>query len=106
MLFVSILTGKPDLPPEAAQQGLSRRLAWKTPEGVKILGEYWLQEAPARVIVISEAESAAPLFLPPPQWGDLFDIEIMPAITAEEGLKLAEQALQQAADQPPVEMRR
>ncbi len=106
MLFVSILTGKPDLPPEVAQQGLSRRLEWKPPEGIKILAEYWLQEAPPRVIVISEAESAAPLFLINTQWGDLFDIEVMPAITAEEGLKLAGQALQQAADQPPVELRR
>jgi hypothetical protein len=73
---------------------------------VRILGEYWLQEAPARVVVISEAESAAPLMLINLQWSDLFDIEIMPAITAEEGLKLAGQAQQQAADQPPVEMRR
>ena len=106
MLFVSILTGKPDLPPEVAQQGMARRLEWKPPEGVKILGEYWLQEAPARVVVISEAASAAPLFLINLQWADLFDIEIMPAITAEEGLKLAAQAQQQAAEQPPVELRR
>ena len=106
MLFVTILTGKPDLPPELAQQGLPRRLEWKPPEGIKILAEYWLQEAPGRVVVISEAESAAPLMQINLQWGDLFDIEVIPAISAEEGLKLAAQAQQQAADQPPVEMRR
>ncbi len=106
MLFVSILSAKPDIPPEVAQQGIPRRLEWKPPEGVKILGEYWLQEAPARVIVISEADSPAPLFLVNMAWADLFDIEVIPAITAEEGLKLAGQAMQQAAEQPPVEMRR
>ena len=106
MLFVSILTEKPGISAEQAQQGIPRRLEWKPPEGVKILGEYWLQEAPARVVVISEAASAAPLFLINLQWADLFDIEIMPAITAEEGLKLAAQVQQQAAEQPPVELRR
>ena len=100
MLFVSILSGKPDLAPEAAQEGLTRRLAWNPPEGVKILGEYWLQEAPARVVVISEAQSAAPLFLINQQWADLFDIEVMPAITAASG---ESEALPEAAAICPTE---
>ena len=106
MLFVSIFTVKPNLSPEQVQQGLPRRLQWKPPEGVKILGEYWLQEVPARVVAISEADSPAPLFIVNQTWGDLFDIEVIPAMRAEEGLKLAEQAVQQAAAQPPAEMRR
>ena len=81
-------------------------MQWKLPEGIKILGEYWLQEAPGRVIVISEADGPAPLFQINLQWADLFDIEVIPAITAQEGLKLAEQSLQQAAAQPPAELRR
>ena len=67
-----------------------------------MIGEYWLQEAPARVVGISEADSPAALFLVTQAWGDLFDIEIIPALTAEEGLRLA----QQAAAQVPSELRR
>ena len=102
MLFVTILNPRPDLTAEQRQEGLRRRLEWTPPEGIKIIGEYWLQEAPARVVAISEADSPAPLFLVTQAWADLFDIEIVPALTAEEGLRLA----QQAAAQVPSELRR
>lgn len=106
MLFISILTAKPGLAPEQSQEGLRRRLQWTPPEGIKILGEYWLQGAPGRVIAISEASSPGPIMMVNAAWGDIFDIEVIPAVTAEEGLKLAEPMLQMAASQPPVELRR
>ena len=106
MLFVSILTAKAGLSPEQTQETLRRRLEWTPPEGMKILGEYWLQGAPGRVIAIIESESPAPIFLVDLQWGDAFDIEVVPAMTAEEGLRVAQLALQQAAARPPAELRR
>jgi len=102
VLFVTILNPRPDLTAEQRQEGLRRRLEWTPPQGIKMIGEYWLQEAPARVVGISEADSPAALFLVTQAWGDLFDIEIIPALTAEEGLRLA----QQAAAQVPSELRR
>ena len=106
MLFVSILTAKAGLSAEQTQEGLPRRLNWTPPAGVKILAEYWLQGTPGRVIVISDADSMAPIFQISLQWGDLFDIEVVPALTAEEGLKLGQQAQQQATEQAPAELRR
>ena len=106
MLFVTILNPRPDLTAEQRQEGLRRRLEWTPPQGIKMIGEYWLQEAPARVVGISEADSPAALFLVTPAWGDLFDIDIIPALTAEEGLRLAQQAAEQAAGQVPSELRR
>ena len=100
MLFVSILTAKQNLPVEQSQEGLQRRLQWQPPAGVKIVAEYWLQGAPGRVIAISEADSLAGIFQVNLQWGDLFDIEVIPAMTAEEGLKLAAQAAQQGTAVP------
>lgn len=106
MLFVSIFTAKSGLSTEQTQETLPRWLQWSPPEGIKILAEYWLQTVPAQVVGISEAENPAPIFLANTAWGDVFDIEVHPALRAEEGLKLAEQALEQQAAQVPSELQR
>jgi hypothetical protein len=44
--------------------------------------------------VIVEADSVAPMMAVNAEWGDVFDITTVPAITAEEGLELAKQMMQ------------
>lgn len=89
MLFVSLLNLKPGVTPA---QAFERRVTWKSPKGIKPVQEYWLMGAPS-VITIDEADSIAPIMASTLPWADLFDVTVVPAITAEEGLKLAAQMM-------------
>lgn len=58
------------------------------------MAEYWLQTSNPDVVGVFEADSIAPIMAITTAWGDVFDITIVPAITAEEGLKLAQEMVQ------------
>ena len=71
----------------------ARRLHWTPPDGVKVIGEYWLQTPNPRVIFISEVESIEPLFAALTEWDDVFEMTVVPACTGEEGMRLAQQSM-------------
>ena len=75
------------------QGGGARRLQWQYPEGVKVLAEYWLETGSPRVVSIVEAQSTAPFGAIRLQWGDLFDIDVFPAVTAEQGMEMLRQGM-------------
>ena len=90
MLFVglySIKTGYSNL------ESTKLRMEWKPPEGAKMIAEYWLQNNAPHVIAIFETDNIAMIMEANSPWMDMFDIVIVPAVTAEEGLKLAEQMM-------------
>ena len=89
MLFVALLTAKAGTPKER----ITRRAQWQYPEGMKYIAEYWLQTADPSVISIFEADITAPIMGTLAEWGDVFDICVFPAITAEEGLELAKKMM-------------
>jgi len=90
MLFVSLLRTSAGTPQETA----ARRLKWQYPEGVRVVAEYWLQTSDPAVIAVFEADSVAPILAINVEWGDVFDITVVPAVTAEEGLALLRQMMQ------------
>jgi hypothetical protein len=45
-------------------------------------------------VSIFEADDNAPVFAISAQWGDVFDIKVVPAITSEQGLELVQQMMQ------------
>ena len=90
MLFVALLSYKPTTTPA---QTLPRRIEWKPPEGIKPIAEYWLQTNTPHVILVYEADNIAPIMATSMPWADLLDITVVPAVTAEEGLKLASQMM-------------
>lgn len=90
MLFVLLLKTRPG---STFQEGGSRRLQWQYPEGLNVLGEYWLETDAPRVVSIVEAENTAPFGAIRMQWGDLFDIDVFPAVTAEQGMEMLRQAM-------------
>ena len=92
MLFVALLTTRPG---STFQEGGTRRLAWEYPEGVEVLAEYWLETDSPRVVSVLEAESMAPFGAIRMHWGDLFDIEVFPAVTGEQGMEMLRQAMPQ-----------
>jgi len=68
-------------------------VASTTPEGIKPIAEYWLQSTNPSVISIYEADNIAPIMAATIPGIDIFDITVVPAVSAEEGIKLASQMM-------------
>jgi hypothetical protein len=71
------------------------------PRRLNVVGEYWLwsnDPTLPHVILICEPDDniATPVLAAFAEWDDVFDITILPAFTAEEGLKLGQQMMQEA----------
>jgi len=90
MLFVTLLKRKPHMTRRATTE---RRLDWKFPEGVHVIGEYWLPAGDYDVITITEGDDAASIYRALADWDEVFDARVFPVITAEEGIALARREL-------------
>ena len=90
MLFAVLMKSKPGA---TFQEGGARRLRWSPPEGMNVVAEYWLETGSPRVIAIVEAESMAPFGQLRMEWVDLFEIDVYPAVTAEQGMGVLRQAM-------------
>jgi hypothetical protein len=90
VLFVVLLNTRPGA---TFQEGGARRLQWEYPEGVNVLAEYWLETDSPRVVSILEADGMAPFGQIRMHWGDLFEIRVFPAVTAEQGMEMLRQAM-------------
>lgn len=86
MLFVSLAKAKAG---STTIERMARRLDWDFPEGGEIVAEYWLQTVNPTVVMAVEAESIAPIVAAVAQWDDVLDIQVFPAVTADEGKGLA-----------------
>jgi hypothetical protein len=60
---------------------------------MRIVGEYWLSTEHPSVVLVSEAETMEPIRETMSAWDDVFDIQVFPAVTAEEGMALARRTL-------------
>ncbi len=90
MLFVALLSTRPG---SNFQENVAKRLQWEYPEGANVLAEYWLETEAPRVIAVMEAESMEPFGQIRMDWGDVFEIEAYPVVTAEQGMEMARQAM-------------
>jgi hypothetical protein len=90
MLFVALLSTRPGF---TFQEGVARRLQWEYPEGANVMAEYWLEREAPRVIAVVEAESMEPFGQIRMDWGDMFEIEVFPVVTAEQGLEMARRSM-------------
>lgn len=75
------------------EERITRRLQWQSPAGIRVVGEYWLQASNPNVIIICETDSVVPMMQATTAWNDVYDITVIPAITAEEGMELAKQMM-------------
>jgi hypothetical protein len=90
MLFVALFTAKPGV---TLAQTMKTRMGWKPPKGSKTVGEYWLQHGCPSVIAIFETDNVASIMEATGAWWDLYNITVVPALTGEEGIKLASQMM-------------
>jgi hypothetical protein len=89
LLFVMVLKAHP----ETLHRRTIRRLYWEYPEGLKVVGEYWLESDDPSAIVLVEADRMEALTACMMAWEDVMEIEIFPALTAEEGLEALRQKM-------------
>jgi hypothetical protein len=89
MLFVAL--GKASA--GTVQERTARRMGWQYPEGAHVVAEYWLQTQDPNVITVFEADGIAPIMAATGPWDDVFDFTIVPAVSAEDGLKIAQKML-------------
>ena len=76
---------------------LVRRAQYSFPEGLRPVNEYWPNTTDPvfpHMVATFEADSVEPILAVLADWNDHFHITVVPTITAEEGLKVAEQMMQ------------
>ncbi len=73
--------------PGTLNERYARRLQWQYPQGITPVAEYWIHSSELSVFAVVEAESAEPLAAMRMEWDDLFEIDVFPVVTAEEGLE-------------------
>jgi hypothetical protein len=88
MLFVIIGKAKAG---SSGKERIARRVGWEYPAGMRMVAEYWPMSTEAAVIAVAEADSAASIMRAIVDWDDVFDLTVMPAMMAEQGLELAKQ---------------
>lgn len=90
MLFISFMKAKPN---SGVMERTKRRLDWTYPEGIHVIGEYWLATRDPEVVLVSEAEDALTVIDAINKWDDMFDVTVIPAITADVGMARAREEL-------------
>jgi len=89
MDFVVLLKFRSSVSAAEADAGLGRRAAWKYPEGVQVIAEYWPLSSAVQVVSILSADSVVKKIMEIVfEWNDVFDIDVYPAVSADEGLRI------------------
>ncbi len=89
MLFVTLCKDHAG----TSRERTARRLQWTHPPGYKLLAEYWLQTPDPRVIIVAEADDIGPIMAAVADWDDLFEMTVVPGLTADEGIRLAKHSI-------------
>jgi Protein of unknown function (DUF3303) len=88
MDYVILLRWKTGLTREQRDGALAQRAGWTYPAGVEVIGEYWpIAEDPAVVSIVRTSDISA-LMEVQMTWGATFDVRVVPAVSAEEGLRI------------------
>jgi hypothetical protein len=86
--YVALLTFRSSVSAADRDGALMRRAGWQYPNGVRPIAEYWPAASGVSVISIFSADTYAAVMELVLQWNDVFDIDVHPAVSAEEGLQV------------------
>jgi hypothetical protein len=67
---------------------LMRRAGWEYPAGLQVIAEYWPMADDVQVVAIFSSDDVAAIWELEAEWSDVFDIDISPAISAADGLRV------------------
>ncbi len=88
MDYVALLRFRASVPAAERDGALMRRATWKYPDGIRVIAEYWPISSSATVVTIFSTDSPDALLEVELEWGDVFDIDVYPAVSAEDGLRI------------------
>lgn len=75
------------------KERLARRVQWQLPKRICVKVEYWLHTPDPESVFVFEADSLTAMMQITGEWNDLYEVNIFPAIAADEGLELARQMM-------------
>jgi hypothetical protein len=88
MDFVALLKFRSSLSAAEVDSALARRATWKYPDDIRVIAEYWPLSSAVQVVTIVAADSIEKMMEIVFEWDDVFEIDIHPAVSAEEGLRI------------------
>ena len=88
MDYVALLNFRSSVSGADRDAALMRRAAWQYPQGIRLIAEYWPMASGVQVISIFSADSFDKVLELVFEWNDVFDIDVHPAVSAEEGLRI------------------
>jgi hypothetical protein len=86
--YVAFLSFRSSVPVAERDGALMRRAGWQYPAGIRPIAEYWPTSSSVNVVSIFSADSFAPVLEVQLEWSDVFDIDVHPAVSADEGLRI------------------
>ncbi len=88
MDYVALLKFRSSVPAAERDAALMRRASWQYPKGIRPIAEYWPVSSAYQVVSIFSADSFEPVMEMELEWSDVCDIDIHPAVAADEGLRI------------------
>lgn len=88
MDYVALLRFRSSVSGAERDAALMRRAAWEYPSGIAVIAEYWPLASDVQVVTIFSADDFAAVMEVVFQWNDVFDIDVHPAVSADDGLKV------------------
>lgn len=88
MDYVARLSFRSSVAAAEREAALMRRVSWEYPAGIRPIAEYWPLAADVQVVSIFSTDDIAAIWELDAEWNDVFDIDVVPAISAEEGLRV------------------
>ncbi|MGO8863957.1 MAG: DUF3303 domain-containing protein [Acidimicrobiales bacterium] len=88
MDYVALLRYRSSTTSAERDAALVRRTAWQYPKAIQPIAEYWPQSGDVQVVSIFSTDDVAALMELEFEWSDVFDIDISPAVSSEEGLRI------------------
>ena len=88
MDYVALLTFRPTVDGASRDAALMRRAAYVYPDAITVVAEYWPISATPNVVSIMRTDDVAAMMQLYFEWSDVFDITVLPAVSADDGLKI------------------
>jgi hypothetical protein len=86
MDYVCLLSFRPNATAAERDGALARRAGWKYPDAIRLIAEYWPMSGSPEVVSILSTDDVGALMEMLFEWNDVFEINITPAVSADEGL--------------------
>jgi hypothetical protein len=93
MDYVALLSFRSSVTGAERDAALVRRAGWEYPKGISVTAEYWPMSSDVQVVSIFSTDDVAAVMEFEFEWNDVFDIDVSPAVSAKDGLRIGPDVL-------------